>query len=113
MENNSEQNEFFDEGEDNAESFADLDVILDLNQCNEPSPGPEIKLNEVIKNELDFLSNQLENINNKLKTNYDSIVLKQIENDEMRKIIDFYSLNTESKSPKSSACGCGNNCLIY
>lgn len=113
MQSTSGQNLLFNEIEVNNKSYEDLDVILDLKQCNEPSPGPEIKLNQVIKNELDYLSGQLEKINNKLKTNYDSILLKQVENDEMRKVIDFYSLNTESKSPKASACGCGNNCSIY
>lgn len=113
MENSRVQNNFFDELGVRLDSFEDLDVILNIKQLNEASPRPDNKLDEVIKKELDFLEGQLTKINHKLKTNYDSLLLKQSENEEMRKIIDFYSLNTDTRSPKSSSCGCTSTCSIH
>jgi len=113
MEDLSGRNNFFNELEARSESFDDLDVILDIKQLNEPSPRPDNKLDVVIKTELEFLEGQLNKINNKLKTNYDSLILKQSENEEMRKVIDFYGLSTETRSPKSSTCSCGKGCSVF
>lgn len=90
----------------------DLEVFLDIQNNNDPSPMPNNSLKQVIRKELSFLENQLEEINSKLKMNYDSLNVKKVQNDEMRKIIEYYNLTTEPKVVSESACGCKASCFI-
>ena len=91
----------------------ELEVFLDIQNNNDPSPMPNNSLKLVIRKELSFLENQLEEINSKLRMNYDSLNVKKVQNDEMRKIIEYYNLTTEPRVVSESVCGCKTSCLVF
>ena len=113
MENHGQSNDMFEvidvKGENDSDDF---EVLLDMQNSNEPSPMPNNSLKLVIRKELSFLENQLEEINAKLRMNYNSLDVKKVQNEEMKKIIEYYNLTTEPKVVANSACGCKGSCFI-
>jgi hypothetical protein len=114
MESISHQNDYFEvidvKGENDSDDF---DLEFDVHNSNEPSPMPNSSLKLVIRKELNILEGQLEEINSKLKLNYDSLNMKKVQNEEMRKIIEYYNLTTEAKTVSDSACGCRGSCRLF
>lgn len=89
------------------------EVVLELkNYFNFPETR-ELDLSQTIQEELKGLELQLYQINLKLKSNQEKILLKKSQNDEIRTIIDYYNLISEKKSVSRSFCTCASKCTAF
>lgn len=92
-------------------SVSDFEVLMDLK--NEPVTLGKSGLKQEIEFEINHLELQLMEIHLKLKSNQELLELKKVQNDEMKRIIDFYYSATENKQVKESTCGCSGKCGIF